>query len=507
MLGRTFGGGASTEFAIAQEGKHYSLRDIDIDRKFISYGDNEAEKNAINRIANDLDSRGKFVLVTDEQVAKYADVDRLGNYKVARAYLKSILKSFMGDSVYFEYNGNRAEVYLTKDGVNHSVGGDIKSDKVAIFQQFKDLVKKAEYVFSTKNDIHSNANKTIGGRIDWDCFVALAKIGDKKYPVVFKIRTIDQDVRSQIYEMATKKEVDSSHDHGQREKPLDELPDYGVVPSTSKNSIRNSYPEVKKKLSTQRTLYAAVTPVAKNGSNAQLSDDSIQSSDKNVKEKSAGKANTTQESGRKYSLRLKYTDGHIEELADARNLTEEQAAAYLHQAKSGKLRGETYIPVRKDTPQVLIDALAQVNEKIENRSLVMQVRKAQQAMSSSRENKGGRKYGRNVRHHGLSESQIVEIMDNLDNPSEIICQTNRFDNAGNPLPDNIAVFVEYGDGENVAVIEFDSTMGSGTIGTEFGDTKYHTVVTVFQPDTVRDGMGYDYMEELLSDPNNFALEK
>lgn len=240
-------GNSSSEISSSQVEKRYSFRDVDIDRNYINYGDREAEKKATGKTVDDLESRGKFITVTDEQVAKHGNVDRAGDYKAARAYLKSMLKGFMGDSVYFEYNGNRAEVYLTKDGVNHSVGGTITSDKAAIFEQFKTLVKNAVYAFSTKNDVHSNANKAIKGRIDWDCFVALAKIGNVKYPVIFKIRTIDSDVRSQIYEMATKKEADGSHDHGQREKPLDELPDYGVVPSTSKNSIRNSGQDVKQK--------------------------------------------------------------------------------------------------------------------------------------------------------------------------------------------------------------------------------------------------------------------
>ncbi len=47
----------------------------------------------------------------------------------------------------------------------------------------------------------------------------------------------DSDIRSQIYETATKKEVDGSHDHGQQDKPLDALSTYGVVPSTLDGEI------------------------------------------------------------------------------------------------------------------------------------------------------------------------------------------------------------------------------------------------------------------------------
>lgn len=210
----------------------------------------------------------------------------------------------------------------------------------------------------------------------------------------------------------------------------------------------------------------------------------------------------------KLSLNIKHTDGTVEELADARDLTDEQAVGYLYQAKSGELRGETYIPVRKDTPQVIIDTLEQVNENVNNLSLVMQVRKAQQAMSSENPGKQSGKHGSNVRKHTLSPEQIVEIINNLDDPSTVIYQTNRQDKNGNPLPNNVAVFVEYNsDGtEGVAVIEFESSFDSEAVGTEYGDTSYHTVVTVFTPDTVRDDMPFDYAEELLSNPNNTELE-
>lgn len=209
-----------------------------------------------------------------------------------------------------------------------------------------------------------------------------------------------------------------------------------------------------------------------------------------------------------HSLTIKRTDGTVEELADARGLTNEQAVSYLYQAKSGTLRRETYIPVRKDTPQVIIDTLAEAGENVENLSLVMQVRKAQQSMST--ENQGGRngKHGNNVRKHALSPEEVVEIVNNLDNPSMVILQTNRHGKNREPLPNNVAVFVEYNKGgkEGVAVIEFESSIDPEFIGTEYGDTSYHTVVTVFEPDVERDGMEFDYAEELLANPDNIELD-
>lgn len=220
-----------------------------------------------------------------------------------------------------------------------------------------------------------------------------------------------------------------------------------------------------------------------------------------------GGKNTLKDGEVKYSLTIKHTDGSVEELADARSLTDEQALKYLQQAKSGKFKRETYIPVRKDTPQVLIDTVAQVNEKIENRSLVMQVRKAQQAMAETKGKRRSEKYGSNARMHSLTPEQIVDIVNQLDNPQMVIYQTNRHDDNGNPLPNNVAVFVEYNNGgsEGVAIIEFDCSFDSESVGTEYGDTNYHTVGTVFQPDVVRNGMEFDYAEELLKNPDNREL--
>lgn len=60
--------------------------------------------------------------------------------------------------------------------------------------------------------------------------MAVAQIGDEAYPVAFKIRTIDMDVRSQIYEIAATKETGGTHEGGQRQKQLDAHSDYGVAP-------------------------------------------------------------------------------------------------------------------------------------------------------------------------------------------------------------------------------------------------------------------------------------
>ena len=195
-------------------------------------------------------------------------------------------------------------------------------------------------------------------------------------------------------------------------------------------------------------------------------------------------------------------------MADARNLTDEQAINYLYQAKRGELQGLTYIPVRKDTPQVVIDTLKAVGYEVNNHSMIMQVRKAQQAMSEK--SKGGKtvKHGSNIRDHALTAEEVVEIVNNLDNPNMMILQTNRQGKNGTQLPNNVVVFVGYGNNskEGTAVIEFEGSIDPEYIGTEFGETDYHTVVTVFKPDIERNGESFDYAEELLLNPNNFELK-
>ena len=241
-----FDGGTQKNTTAESGGVKYSMRSINIDRMFIDYGNTVAKQVAIDRTVAGLVDRGKVVKIKADKVKKNGINSELNDRKAARQYLKGILEKFIGDSVYFTHNNQYAEAYLTRAGVDHSVGGAITAERVEIFDHFKQLVKNAEYAFSSKNDVHSNSNKKVSGRIDWDCFVAVATIGKDAYPVVFKIRTIDRDVRSQIYEMATKNKANGSHDPGQQNNPLGEMSAYGVVPSTSGDKVPQNTREVKK---------------------------------------------------------------------------------------------------------------------------------------------------------------------------------------------------------------------------------------------------------------------
>ncbi len=214
--------------------------------------------------------------------------------------------------------------------------------------------------------------------------------------------------------------------------------------------------------------------------------------------------NTADDGGVVYSLRIKHSDGAIEEIADARSVSDDDVLKYLRLAKSGELFGKTYFPVRSYTPQVIIDTLRANDIDVENLSLVMQTKKARQAMGLDTNNR--KKHGNGARKHNLTPGDIIEIINNLDNPTTIIHQTNRVGKNGEPLHDNVAVFVEYHNGEGLAVVELDAEIDSEFINEEFGESNFHTVVTVFEPDIERSGMPYDYVAELLEDRNNFELE-
>ena len=193
---------------------------------------------------------------------------------------------------------------------------------------------------------------------------------------------------------------------------------------------------------------------------------SSESSDKS--KKSADIASTEEESNERprYSLRIRHSNGTVEELSNARELTDAEALQYLNQAKTGEIRRDSYIPVRKDTPQVIIDTLKQVNEQIPNFSLVMQAQKARQAMGNEMPGNKNGKYGPNIRRHALQPDDIIEIMHNLDDPEMIIYQTNRTGKSGQTLPNNVSVFVKYqqGEAEGLSVIEFEGSINPENIG-------------------------------------------
>ena len=220
----------STQKNTANSGVQYSLRSVDIDRRFVDYADFRTANKIISEKVSDLVARGKTVALRPDRISMYQEKVDWNDKTAVRKLLSRILTEYLGDSVSFEYEGQVATAYLTRDGINHSVGGFASPRKAAAFEVFCDLVKNSEYAYSAKNDQHSNNNVKIHGRIDWDYFVTAATISGEPYPVVFKIRSIDTDVRSQVYEIAMKNETGYSHGAGDQENLTDGQPNYGATP-------------------------------------------------------------------------------------------------------------------------------------------------------------------------------------------------------------------------------------------------------------------------------------
>ncbi len=219
----------------ADGGVKYKLSDLDIDRVNIDYKDTAKANEAVDTKVSDMVKRGKVVPLSNESISKYKESTDWSIRKEVRNLLEGILKPNMGVSVVFEYGDQGAVAYLTSKGINHSVGGLASPKKAAAFEKFSALVKNAEYVYSSPHDEHSNTNKNIDGDILWDTFVAVGTINGEPYPVTFKIRSIDADVRSQIYEMATKNETGFSHEDGTQENPANAHSNYGTSPVSAAN--------------------------------------------------------------------------------------------------------------------------------------------------------------------------------------------------------------------------------------------------------------------------------
>lgn len=220
-------------------GVKYKISDMEIDRKYIDYADAKSSNMAIDEKVADLVNRGKSVELPTDRISNYETSTDWTDKKAVRDLLKGILKPFMGVDVQFEHNGKTATAYLTKTGVNHSVGGNASPRKATAFEKFNALVKNAEYAFSSNNDSHSKSEQNIDGNIDWDTFVAVGTVNGEPYPILFKIRSIDSDVRSQIYEMATKKETGFSHGDGSEENQTDAHPNYGTSPISEERLAQN----------------------------------------------------------------------------------------------------------------------------------------------------------------------------------------------------------------------------------------------------------------------------
>lgn len=127
-------------------------------------------------------------------------------------------------------------------------------EKAKALNEFVKLVGNAEYAYSSVNDTHNDANSDIEGEKNWDCFISVAKIGKINVPIIFKIRTIDTDIRSQIYSIVTKNETSYSRGGVQQNNLQDAHPNTCGESPVSGNKLPQKDIGVKMESSSDRYM-------------------------------------------------------------------------------------------------------------------------------------------------------------------------------------------------------------------------------------------------------------
>ena len=217
-------------FSLPKGGQPRTMATLDIDRVYVKYGDVAGETKALDATVGSLKARGKIVQIENEDLSDIVGKTDWNDRSAAREYTRGILKKVLGVPVYFTHNGKTAEVVLTQNGRNHALAGMNTPEKAAAFERFGDLVANAEYAYSSLDDKHSNEGQKVQHEISWDCFATVVDVGGTQISVIFKIRTIDGELRSQIYSLATRNETGSSHNGGQQKNKLNALSNYGGTP-------------------------------------------------------------------------------------------------------------------------------------------------------------------------------------------------------------------------------------------------------------------------------------
>ena len=217
----------------------FAMADADISRHYIAFRDSAAENKAVNDAAHRLVDSGRVVNISEKDLEKFPESVQTNDKKSARDAFGRILSIFVGKDMDLVFGDNSVTVYLTRDGLNHSVVGQYTQLKAAAYSKLRRLLRNAEYAYSSEHDPH--AVKQIDPNAQWDTFVSVARYAGRYTPVVFKIRTTDRDVRSQIYNIfaddSAGKKLTPSHGHGLETQS--DMPNYEGA-SASVESIAES---------------------------------------------------------------------------------------------------------------------------------------------------------------------------------------------------------------------------------------------------------------------------
>lgn len=181
--------------------------------------------------------------------------------------------------------------------------------------------------------------------------------------------------------------------------------------------------------------------------------------------------NTTTESGVKWSLKK------------VRELTETDVRGLLEGCINGEYGDHSYIPLKKNTPSILIDKVNEHSKgtvQVNDLPIAMEVGKARQAMEESEFESDG-----DTRYHGIDVDGMIAIINGMDDPEYIVFQENG----------RYVEVVSYYDKRKHrvwAVLDFgDFKYADLMNGFEGGN--YNILVTAFEPDS---------FEQYISSNNN-----
>ena len=158
------------------------------------------------------------------------------------------------------------------------------------------------------------------------------------------------------------------------------------------------------------------------------------------------------------------------------NLTEENEREILQDTVNGEYGNDTYVPLRRNTPSILIEEVAKHTNgeiKLEDRPIISEVKHLRQTMD---EDSGS--YNPNHKPHNISENEMIEIIKGMDDPAYIVLQENgRYVEVVRYRGDN-------GNGHSAwAVLDFEVNRNSDVLNGYPGGS-YNLLVTAFEPDNL-----------------------
>lgn len=155
---------------------------------------------------------------------------------------------------------------------------------------------------------------------------------------------------------------------------------------------------------------------------------------------------------------------------DPTKLKESDLLQLLNYVKNKILADDTYIPVRVNTPQILIEFAKECGYDLDSYPLAMRVYKARQSVSNEEEWDGNPQ----DKPHDLSYEEVIGIIKAMDNPSHLVFQTE------NERFAEIVKFERDGGREKAyAIVDFFDGNKNPDIMNGYEGGAYNTLVTIY----------------------------